>query len=188
MSVVQLKKPLVLFPMTSDQFCALPRSNTFKLELLDGNVMALIRPTCYHQYFTAQLAVTLILWIEPLNLGRLLIDTLMKLDDVWMPAPDFVYLTRRHLKRVKEKRIEGPVDLAVEILSSDPAVDRETKFKAYARFGVKWYWIVDLKQCVLEEYELTHKTYGEPNIAAFDEPFRPKLFPGLTIDLASLEW
>jgi Uma2 family endonuclease len=188
MSVMQLKKPLVLFPMTSDQFCALPPSVTVKLELLNGEVVVMTRPTPWHQYFILQLALVLGPWIKQRNLGRLLPDTLMKLGDAWTPAPDLVYLARRHLKRVKDKRIEGPVDLAVEVLSSDPQVDREAKFKAYARFGVKWYWIVDLKQRVLEEYELTNKTYGAPTVAAFDEPYQPRLFPGLVIDLASLEW
>lgn len=146
------------------------------------------RPTPWHQYFLLQLAIVLGSWVKQRSLGRLFPDTLVKLNGDWTPAPDLVFVARRHLKRVKEKRIEGPVDLAVEILSSDPEVDRETKFKAYARHGVKWYWIVDLKQRVLEEYELTHKTYGEPRLVAFDEPFQPKLFPGLSIDLASLEW
>lgn len=189
MSVVQLTKPLVLFRMTSDQFCALPPSDTVKLELLDGEVVVMTRPTRNHQYFLGGLLVILMQWAKAHNLGRLLPDMLMKLDGHWTPAPDLVYVARRHLKRVKEKRIEGPVDLAVEILSpSNPEVDRETKFKAYARFGVKWYWIVDLKQRVLEEYELTKKIYGAPVVAAFDEPFQPRLFPGLAIDLSSLEW
>ena len=188
MSVMQLKKPLVLFPMTSDQFCALPLSRTVKLELLNGEVVVMTRPTRNHQHFLFQLAVVLELWIRRRHLGCLLPDILMKLADAWTPAPDLVFVARRHLKRAKEKRIEGPADLAVEVLSSDPEVDRDTKFKAYARFGIKWYWIVDLKQRVLEEYELTNKTYGAPVAAAFDEPFQPRLFPGLVIDLSSLEW
>jgi Uma2 family endonuclease len=90
---------------------------------------------------------------------------------------------------VKEKRIEGPVDLAIEILSpSNPELDRDTKFAAYARFGIRWYWIVDLKQRILEEYELVGNIYGNHVEAIFDEPFEPRLFPGLVIDLASLEW
>jgi Uma2 family endonuclease len=114
---------------------------------------------------------------------------LMKLDGIWTPAPDLVFVARKHLRRVKEKRIEGPVDLAVEALSpSNPAVDRVTKFAAYARFGIPWYWIVDLKQRVLEEYELLGDTYGDLVEAPFDRPFEPRLFPGLAIDLASLEW
>jgi Uma2 family endonuclease len=175
--------------MTSDQFCELPPSDTVKLELLDGEVLILTRPTRNHQYFILQLAIVIALWAKPRNLGRVLPDMLMKLDDEWTPAPDLIYVARKHFKRVKERRIEGPVDLAIEALSpSHPEIDRETKFAAYARFGIKWYWIVDLKQRVLEEYKLVGKSYNSCVEVPFDEPFDPRVFPGLRIDLASLEW
>jgi Uma2 family endonuclease len=67
-------------------------------------------------------------------------------------------------------------------------VDRKTKFIAYAKHGIPWYWIVDLKARVLDEYELVHGKYTNVVKAPFDEPFKPRLFPGLVIDLASLEW
>src|SRR5262249_20777027 len=144
-----------LFRMSSDQFCELPPSETVKLELLNGDVVVMPRPTRNRQVFVAELIFALILWTKPRNLGRVFPDMLMKLDGKWTPAPDLVFVARRHLKRVKEKRIEGPVDLAIEILSpSNPELDRDTKFAAYARFGIPWYWIVDLKQRMLEEYEL----------------------------------
>jgi Uma2 family endonuclease len=189
MATAQLKGAVVLFPMTSDEFCELPPSETVKLELLDGEVVVMTRPTRNHQHFIFQLAMIIELWIKPRKLGCVLLDVLMKLDDAWTPAPDLVYVARRHLNRVKEKRIEGPVDLAVEVLSpSHPEIDRGTKFEAYARFGIRWYWIVDLKARFLEEYELVDGEYAKVNEVPFDKRFRPRLFPGLTIDLASLEW
>lgn len=189
MATVHLKDPLILFRMSSDQFCELPPSDTVKLELLDGEVVIMTRPTRNHQYFIFQLAVVIEHWIKPRKLGRVLLDMLMKLDGAWTPAPDLVYVARRHLRRVKEKRIEGPVDLAVEALSpKNVQVDRETKFDAYARFGIPWFWIVDLKRRVLEEYELVDGAYGNVVEVPFDEPFAPRLFAGLVIDLAALEW
>jgi Uma2 family endonuclease len=189
MATLELKRPLVLFPMTSDEFCDLPPSETVKLELLNGEVVVMTWPTPAHQYFVFQLAFQIELWVKRRRLGSVLLDTLMKLDGKWTPAPDLVFIARRHLQRVKEKRIEGPVDLAVEVLSpKNPEVDRDTKFAAYARFGVRWYWIVDLRNRVLEEYERGSKSYGNRVDAPFDQPFSPRLFPGLTIDLASLEW
>jgi Uma2 family endonuclease len=119
----------------------------------------------------------------------LLPDSLMMLDDKWTPAPDLVFVAKRHLKRVKGKRIEGPVDLAIEALSPGTVrVDRKTKFAVYAKYGIPWYWIMDLKARLLEEYKLVGRAYGEVIKTPFDEPFRPRLFPGLVIDLASLEW
>jgi Uma2 family endonuclease len=180
---------LVLFRMTSDEFCELPLSETVKLELLDGEVVVLTWPTPAHQYFIFELGVAISLWAKGCKLGRVLPDVLMKLDGEWTPAPDLVFVARRHLRRVKEKRIEGPVDLAVEALSpSNPEIDLEVKFTAYGRFGIPWYWIADLKKRVLYEYELVNDTYGNLVEVPFDRPFKPRLFPGLVIDLASLEW
>jgi Uma2 family endonuclease len=62
-----------------------------------------------------------------------------------------------------------------------------TKFEAYARFGVPWYWIVDLERRRLEEYKRGRRGYGRPVVVPFDEPFAPRLFTGLSVDLTSLE-
>jgi Uma2 family endonuclease len=160
-----------------------------KLELLDGEVLMAARPTPYHQHFVFELGVVLRQWMKAKRLGRILLDTLMKIDDIWTPAPDLCFLKTRHLRRVQRKRIVGPVDLTVEVLSpSDEEADRETKFAAYARFGIPWYWIVDLERRILEEYERVGPACGNRVEAPFDEPFAPRLFPGLVIDLAALEW
>jgi len=189
MAVVQIKSRSVLFRMTSDQFCELPPSEEYKLELLDGEVIVAARPRINHQHFVFQLAVVAELWLRPRKLGRLLLDSLMMLDGKWSPAPDLVFVARQHLTKVKQKRIEGPVDLAVEVLSpTNPEVDRDTKFEAYAQFGIPWYWIVDLTERRLDEYKLGRGRYGSPVTVGFDKPFAPRVFPGLKIDLASLEW
>jgi len=184
-----LAGPLRLFRMTSDVFCELPPSDTVKLELLNGMVIAKTWPSSRHQYYLGELACALTQWLKPRKLGRILPDTLLKLDDDWTPAPDLVFVARKHLKRVKVKRIEGPVDLAVEVLSpSNPEIDRETKFAAYAQFGIKWYSIVDLQKRTLEEFELQGDTYGNLVTVPFAQQFSPRCFPGLVIDLAELEW
>jgi Uma2 family endonuclease len=189
MATAELKGHVVLFRMKSDQFCELPLSETVKLELLNGKVFARPWPTPFHQYFVFQLGAVVEQWAGAHKLGAVLPDTLMKLDEDWTPAPDFVFVARKHWRRVKEKRIEGPVDLAVEVLSPiNPEIDRETKFEAYARYGIPWYWIVDLQKRVLEEYKRLGRSYGSLVKVSFDEPFEPRLFPGLVIDLASLEW
>jgi Uma2 family endonuclease len=179
----------VLFRMDSDRFCELPPSDLFKLELLDGEVHLAARRSPAHQYFVSELLVVLKQWVKAHRLGRVLMDTLMKVGEDWTPAPDLCFLCSRHLKRVQKKRIVGPVDLAVEVISpSDEKADRVTKFTAYARFGIPWYWMVDLEKRVLEEFELVRESYGNRVRVPFRQPFAPRLFPGLEIDLASLEW
>ncbi|SRR5579883_3186003 len=188
MSTVQPKGRSVLFRMTSDQFCDLPPSESFKLELLEGEVVMAARPAPTHQHFIFQLGVTVDQWVKPRDLGRVLLDTLMKLSGNWTLAPDLVFLWKRHLKRVQKKRIVGPVDLAAEVLSAGKKIDKQTTFTVYARFGIPWYWIIDLRKRELEEYELVGHAYENRVKVSFDEPFAPRIFPGLTIHLAALEW
>ena len=88
----------VLFSMTSEQFCKLPECKSFKLELLDGEVVVMPRATPFHQYFVLGLAMVIAQWVKKLNLGRVLPDTLMMLDGRWTPAPDIVFVAKRHLK------------------------------------------------------------------------------------------
>jgi Uma2 family endonuclease len=174
--------------MTSGQFCRLPPSEQFKLELLNGEVVVAARPVPTHQHFLFLLAMAIYQWVQPRKLGRVLLDTLMEVSGEWTPAPDLSFLFARHLKRIQKTRIVGPVDLAVEVLSpGDKRADRVTKFAAYAKFGIPWYWIVDLEKRVLEEYELVDGAYMNEVQVSFDKPFAPRIFPGLTIDLASLE-
>ena len=189
MATAELKEPVILFPMTSERFCNLPISERFKLELLNGEVYAAARPAPTHQHFVFQLALVIELWIKARKLGRILLDTLMKLDSRWTPAPDLCFLATKNLHRVQKKRLVGPVDLAVEVISSRRKnVDRVKKLAAYGRFGVAWYWIVDLERRELEEYCLEDRGYVKVAAVSFDQVFMPRLFPGLRINLASLEW
>lgn len=185
---LDLKGRVPLFRMKSEQFCELPHSERFRLELLAGEVLMSARPSPAHQCFAFRLGIALHHWVDARGLGLVLPATQLELDEDWMPIPDLVFVPKTQLHQVQRKKIVGPVGLAVEILSpNDEEADRAIKFAAYARSGIPWYWIVDLVQRQLEEYKLVGKTYRKPAVIAFSEPFAPRLFKGLTIDLASLE-
>lgn len=83
--------------------------------------------------------------------------------------------------------IDGPVDLIAEIVSSaTESFDRGIKFEAYARCGTAWYWIVDVDAQKVEEYENVSGEFVRTQTVPFNVLFSPRLFPGLTVDLASL--
>jgi Uma2 family endonuclease len=60
------------------------------------------------------------------------------------PEPDIVFVSKKHLRRVKRGGVAGPPDVAVEIVSPD-SIDRDynLKRKKYEQAGVPEYWIVD---------------------------------------------
>src|SRR5262245_5006087 len=185
---LELKGRVALFRMKSDQFADLPESEHFRLELLNGVVVMAARPSADHQFCLLKLSGALDTWVTDNNLGLILPEFQLHLDEDWSPVPDLLFLASKHRSRLKRKWVVGPADLVVEILSpNDEQADRKTKLSAYARFGIPWYWIIDLDERILDEYRRGRSAYGKPVRVSFDEPFRPRLFPGLEIDLTPLE-
>jgi Uma2 family endonuclease len=181
-----IPRRIALFRMTSEEFAALPESE-HDLELINGVVYMSPKPRPPHQNFIAKLIAALDPWTEKHNLGDLFPETEMRVSDDWTPAPDLSFLKTDHSDRVGETQILGPVDLAIEVISpSNEATDRVDKFAGYAKFGVDWYWIVDLRLRTLDEYERVGEVYGNPVQVPFDQPFKPRIFPGLSLDLARM--
>jgi Uma2 family endonuclease len=177
----------LLWFMKSDQFAALPEECEQKLELLGGRVFMAAKPRISHQQFMGRLFSALDSWARTQGLGRVYPEVEVRLDEDWSPAPDIAFVATANLGRIHDTHIEGPVDLAVEILSpSNTGTDRRDKFDAYARYGIPWYWIVDLDGRVLEEYEAAGGVYARRDDHPFDRPFTPRLFPGLSLDLAAI--
>ena len=111
----------------------------------------------------------------------------MLLDDQNVVQPDIVFIAEKRLPIVEEAKIAGAPDLVVEILSPSTArVDRGTKSSIYARHGVRWYWLVDPREKLVEEYELVGGGYRFHGRLGVDESFEPVLFPGLAIRLDRL--
>lgn len=77
----------------------------------------------------------------------------MRLDAKWSPEPDLMVVReeRRHL--ITKRRLEGPADMAIEIVSeSDPGLDEREKLPRYRQAEIEEIWIVDhLKRRILVE-------------------------------------
>jgi len=74
--------------------------------------------------------------------------------------PDVVVVTAAHRDRMRETHLEGPADLAVEIVSPESgARDRGEKFYEYEEAGIPEYWIVDPAREQLEVYRLEGERY-----------------------------
>lgn len=85
------------------------------------------------------------IYAEQKKLGKVFVSRVaFRLDEKNGPEPDMAFVRAEHLHRVQRGRVDGPPDLAVEIVSPD-SLDRDygKKRDQYERFGVEEYWIVD---------------------------------------------
>ena len=64
--------------------------------------------------------------------------------------------------------------------------DRVRKLNAYARHGVRHYWLVDPEAKTLEAFELVEGAYRLAAAVGDDDELRPGVFPGLAISLPDL--
>jgi Uma2 family endonuclease len=74
--------------------------------------------------------------------------------------PDLLFVAQEHLKRLKETHLDGPADLAVEVVSPESVGrDRGEKFYEYAQGGVPEYWLIDPQTKQAEFYQLEEGRY-----------------------------
>jgi Uma2 family endonuclease len=131
-------------PHTFDDFALLVGENE-KADLIDGVIyMASPENTDANELFVWLLSLFHD-FVEFHDLGRIYGSRVaFRLDEKNAPEPDIAFVARRNLHRVQRGRVEGPPDLAVEIVSPDSVErDYETKKRKYAEAGVPEYWIID---------------------------------------------
>jgi len=116
-----------------------------KADLLDGVIHLASPENSEHNDLLRWLTVVLDLFIEERQLGRLTINKVAyRLSDRTAPEPDLGFVAAKRVDRIKPGYVDGPPDLAVEIVSPD-SVDRdyEEKRRRYEAAGVLEYWIID---------------------------------------------
>jgi Uma2 family endonuclease len=158
-----------------------------RLELVDGEIAVSPSPVPRHSFAVVRLIRILSTYVDENDLGEVLtdVDTIFGEHDV--RRPDLFYFTkaRRHL--IGEKAIEGPPDLAVEVLSpGSERTDRRDKFELYAAGKVKHYWIVDPTKRTIEAYSLRGGKYVGRVRGSGSDVVKLPPFPKLEIPLAKL--
>lgn len=92
------------------------------------------------------------------------------LADNEVRQPDLVLVDRKRMHIIKNRGIEGPPDLVVEILSpSTLKRDKIDKRNIYASFSIPEYWVVEPKTGILEQYLLHSEQYNLNDIFQDDE-------------------
>jgi|SRR5437773_10129716 len=156
-----------------------------RYEILDGELEVSPAPAPRHQRVLLNLLRIVDRHVEGRELGHVYVAPIdVILAPTTIVQPDFVFVAAARESIVTERAIEGPPDLAVEILSpwSDRR-DRVAKAALYARHGIRHYWIADPGARALETYEAEGAEYRL--VATHEGAARActMLFPGLEIDL-----
>ena len=173
--------------LTYEDYCQLPDDRN-RYEIIDGVLYVSPAPSEKHQRAITGLIEQAGPHVRGSRLGRIYVapfDIVFANDSV--VQPDLVFISRERLDILTEANVRGAPDLAIEVLSpSTRSYDLRQKWEAYARFGVRYYWLVDPVAQTIEAYELLENGYELIASAAGSTTFSAPPFPDLAIDLALL--
>ena len=88
------------------------------------------------------------------------------------------------MQNIVDKYVNSAPDLVVEVLSKGTTkLDRNDKMKAYKKYGVAEYWIVDYHKKTVEVYALINGDYDMVFLAEETGFIESQLLNDLKIDL-----
>jgi Uma2 family endonuclease len=171
-------------PHTYEDFCTLVREDQ-KADLINGVIyMASPENTDANELFTWLLTV-MNLFVRRKRLGKIYGSRVaFRLADKHGPEPDLAFVRAKHLNRVQRGGVEGPADLAVEIVSPD-SVERDyyLKRELYEEYGIPEYWIINEIDQSVTQLRLKQGKYRQ--VSPKKGELHSKILPGFWL---RLEW
>lgn len=130
-------------------------------EWVNGEVIPMSPASDRHQNVSGFLEAILRIYVESKNLGIIRsAPYLMRLNEHTAREPDLLFLLNDHQDRLLPTYLDGPADLAIEIVSPDSlGRDRGDKFAEYEQAGISEYWLIDPIRQQAEFYQLVNNHY-----------------------------
>lgn len=158
-------------------------------EWVDGDVIMVPAASAQHQDIGSFLESLLRLYVEFHNLGKIFRAPFqMKLGpDLPGREPDILYIASSHLDRLKDTYLDGPADMAIEIISRESiGRDRGDKFIEYEAAGVLEYWLIDPMRQQAEFYHIGTDNLYDLILPDEEGIYRSKTLTGLWIRVSWL--
>jgi Uma2 family endonuclease len=168
---------------TYADFLRLPDDGV-RYEIIDGVLYMTNAPDPAHQYAVGEVFAEMHRRAKEQNLGAVYMAPIeVHLSGIAQPVqPDVLFIMAERRSIVKEKYIEGPPDLIVEVTSPSTArLDRKVKLDAYERAGVREYWIVNPRTRFVEVYVLRRSEYALRGEYGPGERVASEVLPGLEL-------
>jgi Uma2 family endonuclease len=170
--------------MSYEEFLAWADEDTLA-EWVDGEVVMTSPASRRHQQIADFLSGVLGVYVQFRNLGVVLSAPFqMKLENG--REPDLLFVRQENLDRLQETHLDGPADLAVEIISPESeSRDRGDKYAEYARGGVLEHWLIDPEEKWADFYQLREGHYTSI-LSGKEGRYESAQVPGFWLQLAWL--
>jgi Uma2 family endonuclease len=131
-------------PHTFEDFCALIGENQ-KADLINGVIYMASPENTEANKLVGWLFTLFNVYARRRKLGEVYVSRVaFWLSEKSGPEPDIAFVRNEHLDRVERGHVNGPADLAAEVVSPD-SIERDyyLKRELYEEYGIPEYWIID---------------------------------------------
>lgn len=157
-------------------------------EWVDGEVVLMSPASEQHAAITTFLAAVIRGYVKRKGLGGRVYHApfQVRLGPRSGREPDVLYVAEENLHRFRRTFVDGPADLAVEVVSPESRErDCVVKFREYQQAGVREYWLVDPAERTAQVFRLVAGHAYELVPPGTPPRLRSDVVPGLWIDV---EW
>jgi Uma2 family endonuclease len=167
-------------PMRTVDYLSTPET-TRPREVVYGRVREPPSPFFSHQQLVLLVARLLQDHVDAHCLGRVAIaplDVILDAEAALIVQPDVMFVSTERLSIIRNQ-IWGAPDLVVEVLSDgNEAYDRGQKLGWYRQYGVREYWLVDLRTETITIVDFT-ASLPETRVVKGVDAIGSSVFPGL---------
>jgi Uma2 family endonuclease len=169
--------------ITYEQFLEAVDEDT-RAEWVNGRIVMSSPVSQEHQSLGLFLITAISEFVTMRQLGRVFYESFQMKTAPDLPGrePDLLFVANENLSRVRQNFLDGPADLAVEIISPESfARDRGEKFREYEQVGVREYWLLDPLRRRAEFYLLGADGFYVPVLPDADGIYHSAVLSGLTL-------
>jgi Uma2 family endonuclease len=156
-----------------------------RVELIEGEVIYMSPIGPFHGGLSSSLSE----YFWEFAKGRWKVRTQLPIhiNETSEPQPDIALVVPASHEYKRRHPEPKDIFLVLEISDSTLRMDRGTKVRLYGRAGITEYWIVNLRQQVIEVYREPHfDGYGSATTHKAREKISPSQFPDVKIDVAEV--
>ena len=169
-------------PITVEQFLALPEDEAVRRELIGGEVIEMAYAGQPHEVVKSNFFRELGAYFKANPIGRVMGETAYQLTPHDCPMPDVSVILGNRLTLGYTGLISVAPDIAVEVVSSEPAAALQAKIKLYLGHGARAVWVAYPELRIIHVCDAT----GVRELSDDQCLDAPTLLPGFSVPASTL--
>ena len=168
--------------VTVPEFLAMPEPEGERLELIGGEIVSMSFGHIPHEVVKKNLNKILVLWLAQNSPAELFAESMYHVDDYNALMPDLSVLFPGRTDPGTKGWIRGAPEIAIEVVSSEPAARLQRKTRLYLAHGAKSVWTIYPQERMVRIEDAA----GGSRLFLDDQPLIDPVLPGFSIPTSAI--